>query len=95
MDIGYLLDITNHPKYKTSSQVLICFSQMEKLSNTVGFPLNCIFPLKNYHAEIELKDEVDMLILTALRKILDLANDRVNATGVAATNLSANNVNRT
>uniref|UniRef100_A0A8C5ASJ3 Interferon-induced protein 44-like n=1 Tax=Gadus morhua TaxID=8049 RepID=A0A8C5ASJ3_GADMO len=68
---------------------------MEKLSNTMGFPLNCIFPLKNYHAEIELKDEVDMLILTALRKILDLANEHVNATGVAATNLSANNVNRT
>ncbi|XP_059931020.1 interferon-induced protein 44-like [Gadus macrocephalus] len=57
---------------------------MEKLSNTVGFPLNCIFPLKNYHAEIELTDEVDMLILSALRKILELANDRVNASGVAA-----------
>ena len=83
------------PKDKASSQVLNCFLQMEKLSNTVGFPLNCIFPLKNYHGEIELKDEVDMLILTALRKILDLANDRVNATGVAAANQTANNVNRT
>ena len=68
---------------------------MEKLSYTVGFPLNCIFPLKNYHAEIKLNDEVDMLILSALRKILDLANDRANATGVAAANKCANNVNRT
>ncbi|CAL8311813.1 unnamed protein product [Arctogadus glacialis] len=68
---------------------------MEKLSNTVGFPLNCIFPLKNYHGEIELNDEMDMLILSALRKILDLANDRVNASGVAVANQTANNVNRT
>uniref|UniRef100_A0A8C5CUY6 G domain-containing protein n=1 Tax=Gadus morhua TaxID=8049 RepID=A0A8C5CUY6_GADMO len=68
---------------------------MRKVSEQVGFPLNCIFPLKNYHAEIKLNTEVDMLILSALRKILDLANDRVNATGVAAANKSANNVNRT
>ena len=85
----------NDPKDKTSSQVLICFLQMRKVSEQVGFPLNCIFPLKNYHAEIKLNAEVDMLILSALRKILDLANDRVNATGVAAANKSANNVNRT
>uniref|UniRef100_A0A8C4Z8X7 Interferon-induced protein 44-like n=1 Tax=Gadus morhua TaxID=8049 RepID=A0A8C4Z8X7_GADMO len=68
---------------------------MEKLSNTVGFPLNCIFPLKNYHGEIELNDDMDMLILSALRKILQLANDRVNASGVAAANQTASNVNRT
>ena len=68
---------------------------MEKLSDNLGFPLKCIFPLKNYHAKIKLKDEVDMLILTALRKIPELANDHVNATGVAAANQSANNVNRT
>ena len=61
----------------------------------MGFPLNCIFPLKNYHAEIELKDEVDILILSALKMILNLANDRVNDTGVAAANQRANNDNRT
>ena len=61
----------------------------------MGFPLNCIFPLKNYHAEIELKDEVDILILSALKMILNLANDRANDTGVAATNQRANNDNRT
>ncbi|CAL8272099.1 unnamed protein product [Lota lota] len=68
---------------------------MEKLSNNVGFPLNCIFPLKTYHEEIDMKDEVDMLILSALRKILHLANDRVNATCVTATNQRANILNKT
>ena len=57
---------------------------MERLSDDVGFPLNCIFPLKNYHAENELKDEVDILILSALKMILNLASDRANDTGVAA-----------
>ncbi|XP_056432727.1 interferon-induced protein 44-like isoform X2 [Gadus chalcogrammus] len=68
---------------------------MEGLSNTVGFPLRCIFPLKNYHGEIELNDEMDMLILTALRQILSFANDRVNATDVAAADQTANTVNIT
>ena len=61
----------------------------------MGFPLNCIFPLKNYHTEIELKDEVDILILSALKMILNLANDRVNDTDVSAANQRANNDNRT
>ncbi|CAL8311823.1 unnamed protein product [Arctogadus glacialis] len=47
---------------------------VENLSINVGFPVSCIFPLKNYHEEICLKDEIDILILSALRKIIDLGN---------------------
>lgn len=39
--------------------------------------MNYIFPVKNYHEEIYLKDDVDVLLLSALRNILNFANDHV------------------
>ncbi|XP_056432818.1 interferon-induced protein 44-like isoform X2 [Gadus chalcogrammus] len=59
-------------KYVYSSKFIK--NAVENLSQNVGFPVSCIFPLKNYHAENGLKDEVDILILSALRKIIDLGN---------------------
>lgn len=59
---------------------------MEMLSAALGIPMNCIFPVKNYHEEVDLNDEVDMLILSALGKIVALANDRLNAACFEDTN---------
>lgn len=48
---------------------------MEKLSADVGIPMNCIFPVKNYHDEINLNNYTDALILSTLRNILDVGED--------------------
>ncbi|MEQ2186879.1 hypothetical protein GOODEAATRI_033337, partial [Goodea atripinnis] len=52
--------------------------KMETFSAAVGVPMNCIFPVKNYHEEIDLKDEVDSLILSALRSIINFCDDFIH-----------------
>ncbi|MEQ2313090.1 hypothetical protein AMECASPLE_038017 [Ameca splendens] len=52
--------------------------KMETFSATVGVPMNCIFPVKNYHEEIDLKDEVDLLILSVLRSIINFCDDFIH-----------------
>ncbi|PWA21994.1 hypothetical protein CCH79_00020887, partial [Gambusia affinis] len=49
--------------------------KMNDLSASVGIPLNCIFPIKNYSEEIDLNDDVDFLILSALKKMVDFGDD--------------------
>ena len=51
---------------------------MVTLHTKLGIPLTNIFPVKNYHEEQDLNDDIDMLILRALRQIIHIANDRVN-----------------
>ncbi|XP_036418089.1 interferon-induced protein 44-like isoform X2 [Colossoma macropomum] len=51
--------------------------KVQECSNKLGIPLNCIYPVKNYHAEITQDADVDVLILMALRDILNFANDYV------------------
>uniref|UniRef100_A0A3B4X5B0 G domain-containing protein n=1 Tax=Seriola lalandi dorsalis TaxID=1841481 RepID=A0A3B4X5B0_SERLL len=46
--------------------------QMEKLSAEVGIPMNCIFPVKNYHEEIHVDNDTDALLLSSLRSIITL-----------------------
>lgn len=54
-----------------------CFfnTQMEEFSAAVGIPMNCIFPVKNYSNEIDMNEDVDTLILSALRKMIDFGDD--------------------
>ncbi|CAI5675140.1 unnamed protein product [Oreochromis niloticus] len=52
--------------------------QMEIVSASLGIPLYCIFPVKNYHSEIQTDDDVDTLILAALKQMIDFGEDYVN-----------------
>ncbi|XP_059212545.1 interferon-induced protein 44-like [Centropristis striata] len=52
--------------------------KMEMFSKTVGIPMNCIFPVKNYSSELEVDDETDYLILNAMRRMIDSGNDFLN-----------------
>ena len=50
---------------------------MKHLQSQLGIPLTNIFPVKNYHEEIDLNADIDMLILRALRQIIQIAKDQV------------------
>ncbi|KAK2889773.1 hypothetical protein Q8A73_018073 [Channa argus] len=52
--------------------------KMEQFSVNVGIPMNCIFPVKNYHEEIDPDDDVDSLILSVLTRIINFGEDFVN-----------------
>ncbi|XP_030283430.1 interferon-induced protein 44-like [Sparus aurata] len=54
--------------------------KMKDFSAAVGIPMNCIFPVKNYSHEIENKDDVDTLTLSALRHMIDFGDDFINKT---------------
>ncbi|KAM4598276.1 interferon-induced protein 44-like [Polymixia lowei] len=49
--------------------------KMKEFSVKLGIPMNCIFPVKNYHEESDLNDAIDILILKALRQMLDFGSD--------------------
>ncbi|XP_028249977.1 interferon-induced protein 44-like isoform X2 [Parambassis ranga] len=49
--------------------------KMKKFSSAIGIPLNCMFPVKNYSYETRLKDDVDTLIISALRPMIDFGDD--------------------
>ncbi|KAM9454054.1 interferon-induced protein 44-like isoform 1-T3 [Clarias gariepinus] len=46
--------------------------------NRLGVPLNCIFPVQNYSKKLENNKDMDTLILTAMKHIVNLANDYVD-----------------
>lgn len=50
---------------------------MEKCSDLVGVPMNNIFPVKNYHEEIDIQNDIDVLLLRALKHIVEIANDKL------------------
>lgn len=51
---------------------------MSEFSSAVGIPMNCIFPVKNYSEEIDLDDDVDTLILSTLKHMLDFGDDFID-----------------
>ncbi|XP_038583574.1 interferon-induced protein 44-like [Micropterus salmoides] len=53
-------------------------NKMEQFSAEVGIPMNCIFPVKNYHEEINLNNDVDSLLLSALTNIINFGEDGIN-----------------
>ncbi|KAF1377040.1 hypothetical protein PFLUV_G00217750 [Perca fluviatilis] len=63
-------EIKNDVKNVYKSKILK--QKMEEFSAAVGYPMNCIFPVKNYHEEINFNSDIDSLILSALRDIINL-----------------------
>ncbi|XP_043098059.1 interferon-induced protein 44-like [Puntigrus tetrazona] len=51
--------------------------KMELCSAKIGVPMTNIFPVKNYHNEINTDDNTDILILKALEQIVQTADDRL------------------
>ncbi|KAI5090246.1 interferon-induced protein 44 isoform X3 [Silurus meridionalis] len=49
--------------------------KMQECSNLLGVPMCNIFPVKNYHDEVDTDNYIDVLILKALDQIVNLAND--------------------
>ncbi|XP_067260453.1 interferon-induced protein 44-like [Chanodichthys erythropterus] len=55
--------------------------KMEMCSTKTGVPMTNIFPVKNYHEEIDTEDDADVLLLKALEQIVQIANDRLLDSG--------------
>ncbi|XP_064821755.1 interferon-induced protein 44-like [Oncorhynchus masou masou] len=49
--------------------------KMQMCSNELGLPMNCILPVKNYHEEGKMDNNMDILILNAMTQIMNFAND--------------------
>ncbi|XP_017157589.1 interferon-induced protein 44-like [Poecilia reticulata] len=52
--------------------------KIEKFSAAVGIPMTNIFPVKNYHQEIDLDDDIDSLILSAMKHIINCGDNYIN-----------------
>ncbi|KAI1890304.1 hypothetical protein AGOR_G00152360 [Albula goreensis] len=50
---------------------------IERFSYKLGIPVNCIVPVKNYHNELDLNENMDVLLLKALTHIVNFGNDYV------------------
>ncbi|KAL7886960.1 hypothetical protein AOLI_G00046810 [Acnodon oligacanthus] len=51
--------------------------KVHECSIELGVPMNCIFPVWNYHEETEIKEEINCLMLHALTKIVHFADDYI------------------
>ncbi|XP_075942287.1 interferon-induced protein 44-like [Anarhichas minor] len=49
--------------------------QVDKFSMLLGIPPNCIFLVKNYHSEIKTNDDINALILSALKQMITFGED--------------------
>ncbi|XP_026060425.1 interferon-induced protein 44-like [Carassius auratus] len=74
MDEACPLVQKNLKKMYTSKKIK---EKMELCSAKLGVPMTNIFPVKNYHNEIDTDDDTDVLLLKALEQIVQLADDRL------------------
>ncbi|MCJ8747716.1 hypothetical protein PDJAM_G00156580 [Pangasius djambal] len=49
--------------------------KMLECSNLLGIPMHHIFPVKNYHEEIDTNNDMDVLIFKAVEQIVNIAAD--------------------
>ncbi|XP_017312975.1 interferon-induced protein 44-like [Ictalurus punctatus] len=64
----------NLSKIYTSKKIK---EKMKVCSDRLGVPVNCIFPVQNYHEQITNNLDMDILILMAMTHIITFANDYV------------------
>ncbi|XP_014905864.1 interferon-induced protein 44-like [Poecilia latipinna] len=53
----------------------LLYDRVQNFSRQVGIPEQHIFPVKNYDSEKNVNDEVDALILNALKRIIEIGTD--------------------
>lgn len=49
--------------------------KMQMVHASVGIPMNCMFPVKNYNEEINMNTHVNALILSAMRHMIQYGDD--------------------
>lgn len=59
---------------KTFTSSAVC-SAVEKVANIMGLPRARVFPVKNYENETGLVVGINILVLEAMKRCLDLADD--------------------
>ncbi|KAM9431953.1 uncharacterized protein Hap1MRO34_002905 [Clarias gariepinus] len=52
--------------------------KMRDCSDRLGVPVNCIFPIRNYHEETHMKEDINCLMLDVLTHVVYWANKYVN-----------------
>ncbi|XP_039590609.1 interferon-induced protein 44-like [Polypterus senegalus] len=51
------------------------YEKVKKLGQILGIPVSCIMPVKNYSSETEPVLEVDILVMKALKQMLNATDD--------------------
>ncbi|XP_049336890.1 interferon-induced protein 44-like [Astyanax mexicanus] len=64
------------PKYVYNSKKIK--DKMLECHHALGVKMNCIFPVQNYHEETEINEDVNCLMLHALTRIVQWADDYVD-----------------
>lgn len=54
----------------------LCYlcNQARELSESLGIPLSCILPVKNYSEELDLDQDTDTLLFGAVQQMLNFAD---------------------
>jgi hypothetical protein len=61
-----------------TSSSLVIPSVIEKVADIMGLPRAHVLPVKNYESEKELQTGVDILVMEALQRCLDFADDFID-----------------
>lgn len=54
--------------------MFVFVSQARELSESLGIPLSCVLPVKNYSEELELDLDTDILLFSAVEQMLNYAD---------------------
>lgn len=52
----------------------LSFFQARELSESLGIPLSCVLPVKNYSEELELDQDTDILLFSAVEQMMNYAD---------------------